>query len=84
MEVWYGVEAIYLSCGYSPDLEVVGSHEKVGNSNSHVPHNPLVKILGLRPAHACLDESVDHAVHAPALVLLGQHSDIVLEGVRDP
>lgn len=31
-----------------------------------------------------LESSVDHAVQASDLVLLGQHGDVVLEGVGDP
>lgn len=51
---------------------------------THLSHNPLVEVLGLRLGDCGLEGSIDEAIHACNLVLLGQHGDVVLEGVGDP
>lgn len=76
--------ALHLSGGYSPHLVVVGTHEDVGNASAHHSDDPLVKVLGLGACNSVLDGSVNHAVQALDLVLLGQHGDVVLEGVGHP
>jgi hypothetical protein len=67
-----------------PDLVVVGAHEDVGNTLAGVADDPLVKVLGLRVGDAALEGGIDEAIHAGNLVLLGQHGNVVLEGVGDP
>lgn len=74
----------YLGGGNSPDLVVVGSHEKVGNTSTHHADDPLIEILGLGVGDAGLESSINHAVNALHLLLLGQHGDVVLEGVGNP
>jgi hypothetical protein len=74
----------YLGGGHSPDLVVVRPHENVRNTLADVAQNPLIEVLGLGGGHARLEGGVDHAVHACDLVLLGEHGDVVLEGVGDP
>ena len=75
---------IYLSSGHSPDLVVVGAHEKIGNTGTHHAHNPLVEVLGLGVGDAVLDSGIDHTVDTLDLVLLGKHGDVVLERVGNP
>lgn len=51
---------------------------------THLSHNPLVEVLGLRLGDCGLQRSIDEALDGRNLVLLGQHRNIVLEWVRDP
>ena len=74
----------YLGGGHGPDLVVVRSHEDVGYPFTAVPQDPFVEVLGLRGCDAVLQSSVDHAVYALDLVVLGQHGNVILEGVRHP
>jgi hypothetical protein len=74
----------YLGSRHSPDLEVVGSHEKVGDTGTHHANNPLVEGLGLGAGDTSLKSSVDHAINAPDLLLLGKHGDVVLERIGYP
>lgn len=74
----------YISGGDSPDLEVVRSHENIGDTLTNVAQNPLVEVLGLGVGNTVLDSSVDQTFQTGDLILLGQHGDIVLERVRDP
>ena len=74
----------YLGGRDSPDLVVVGAHEDVGNTLAGHTHDPLVKVLELGVGHTSLHGGVDEAVHALDLIILGQHGDVVLEGVGDP
>jgi len=76
--------ALHLGSGNGPDLVVVGTHEEVGNTDTHHADDPLVEVLGLLVGHASLQSGIDHAVNAPDLLLLGKHGDVVLEGVGDP
>jgi hypothetical protein len=75
---------IYLGGGNGPDLVVVGSHEEVGNTGTHHAHNPLIEVLGLGVGNTGLKGSIDHAINALDLLGLGQHGDVVLEGVGNP
>ena len=74
----------YLGGRHSPDLVVVGSHENIGNTSTHHADDPLIEVLGLGVGHTALHGSVNHAVNALDLLLLGEHGNVVLEGVRDP
>ena len=74
----------YLGCRHSPDLEVVRSHEDVGDTLTAVPHDPLVKVLGLGVGDTVLESGIDQPVYALDLVVLGKHGDVVLERVGDP
>jgi len=74
----------YLGGGNGPDLVVVRTHEKVGNTSTHHADNPLVEVLGLGVGNTGLKSSVNHAINALNLLLLGKHGDVVLEGVGDP
>ena len=74
----------YLGGRDSPDLVVVRAHEDVGNTDTHHTDDPLIEVLGLGVGHASLQGSVNHAIDALDLLLLGQHGDVVLEGVGDP
>ena len=76
--------ALHLGGGNSPDLEVVWPHEEVGNTNTHLTHDPFVKVLGLGVCHASLKCGVDQAVNTLGLVVLVQHGQVVLEWVGDP
>lgn len=76
--------ALHLGGGDGPDLVVVGAHEKVGNTSTHHANNPLVEVLGLGVGNAGLHGSIDHTIDTLDLLLLGQHGDVVLEGVGDP
>lgn len=78
------IAATYLCGGNSPDLVVVRAHEDVGDVGTHLAHNPLVKVLGLGLGECGLEGSIDQAIHACNLILLGQHRDVVLERVGDP
>lgn len=75
---------IYLSSGHSPDLVVVRTHEDVGDTSTHHADNPLIEVLGLGVGDTVLQGSVDHAINALDLLLLGKHGDVVLEGVGNP
>jgi hypothetical protein len=37
----------YLTGWYTPYFEVVWPHEEIGDTLSHIPDDPLVKVLGL-------------------------------------
>lgn len=74
----------YISGGDGPHLVVVGSHEDVGNTLTHLAQNPLIEVLGLGVGNTVLQSSIDQALQRSDLVLLGQHGDVVLEGVGDP
>jgi hypothetical protein len=74
----------YLGGGHSPDLEVVGSHEKVGDTGTHHANNPLVKGLRLGVGDTSLKSGVNHAIDALDLLLLGKHGNVVLERIGDP
>jgi hypothetical protein len=74
----------YLGRGHSPNLVVVRPHEDIGNTLTAYPKNPLVEVFGLGGRDAGVHGSVNEPVNALDLVLLGQHRDVVLEGVRDP
>lgn len=67
-----------------PDFEVVRSHENVGNSNSHVPNNPFVKILRLCVCNSCFKGGINDSIDAQDLVVLRQHRDVVLEWIGYP
>jgi len=60
------------------------THVNISNTNTGVSDDPLVKVLGLGVGNAVLKGSVDHALQTSDLVLLGEHGDVVLEGVGDP
>lgn len=79
-----GRSQTYLGGGNGPDLVVVGSHEEVGNTSTHHANDPLIEILRLGVGDAGLESSINHAVNALHLLLLGQHGDVVLEGVGNP
>lgn len=74
----------YLSSGHSPDLVVVRTHEDVGDTSTHHAEDPLIKVLGLGVGDTVLQGSVNHAINALDLLLLGKHGDVVLEGVGNP
>ena len=76
--------ALHLGGGDGPDLVVVGTHEEVGNTNTHHADDPLVEVLGLVVGNTGLESGIDHAVNALDLLVLGKHGDVVLEGVGDP
>ena len=44
----------------------------------------FVEILRFVVGHPSLYCSINHAVQASSLVLLGEHRDVVLEGIRNP
>lgn len=79
-----GFATTHLGCRHSPHLVVVWSHEEVGKTTTHHAHDPLIKGGGLLVGHTGLKSSINHAIDALHLVLLGKHGDVVLEGVRDP
>ena len=74
----------YLGGRHSPHLVVVWPHEDVGNTLAACAQNPLVKVLGLGCSDAGGHGGVNETINALDLVLLGQHRDVVLEGVGDP
>lgn len=74
----------YLGGGNSPHLEVVGSHEKVGKTNTHLMNNPLIEGNGLLVGNTGFQSSIDQTLNAANLLLLGEHGDVVLEGVGNP
>jgi hypothetical protein len=76
--------ALHLGGGHGPDLEVVWPHEEVGDADTHLAQNPLVKVLGLGVCHARLECGVNQAVDTLGLVVLVQHGQVVLEWVGDP
>lgn len=49
-----------------------------------VPQNPLIEILWLCVCNSCVKSSIDHVLDGLDLIFLGQHGDVVLEGVWDP
>lgn len=51
---------------------------------THLAHNPLVEVLGLRLGDGMVGGGINETLNCCDLVLLGQHGDIVLEGVGDP
>lgn len=75
---------IYLGGGNGPDLVVVRSHENVGDTSTHHANDPLIEGLGLGVGDTVLQGSVNHAINGLDLLLLGEHGDVVLEGVGDP
>jgi hypothetical protein len=81
---WARKSCTYLGGRNGPDLVVVRAHEDVGNANTSVSDDPLVKVLGLGVGNAVLKGSVDQTIQTSDLVLLGEHGDVVLEGVGDP
>jgi hypothetical protein len=74
----------YLGGGNGPNLEVVWSHEEVGNSDSHLTHDPLIEGLRLRGGDTSFQCGVNQTINALDLLLLGQHGNVVLERIRDP
>jgi hypothetical protein len=76
--------ALHLLSGNSPDLVVVRSHEDVGNALTHHAHDPLVEVLGLGVGDTALESRVDDTLNTVDLVFLGEHGDVVLEGIRNP
>jgi hypothetical protein len=78
------VSETHLGRGDGPDLEVIRSHEQVGNTRSHHADDPLIKVLWLVAGNAGLEGSVNHAINALDLLLLWQHGDVVLEGIGNP
>lgn len=76
--------AEYLGGGDSPDLEVVWSHEQIGNTSTHHSNNPLIEVFWLILGCTSNQCSVNHAVNALNLVLRWQHRDVVLEWVWNP
>jgi len=74
----------YLSSGHSPDFVVVRTHEDVGDTSTHHADDPLIEVLGLGVGDTVLQGSVNHAINALDLLLLGKHRDVVLEGIGDP
>lgn len=80
----HNYNSAYLCRRHSPHFVVVRPHEEIGDTLSHVADDPLVEILGLCVGNASLESGVNHAVQALYLLLLGQHGNVVLEGVRDP
>lgn len=82
LAMWYIVS--YLGRRHSPNLEVVGSHEEVGDTDTHLANNPLIEVLGLGVGDTSLKGSVDQAIDTADLLILGKHGDVVLEGVGNP
>ena len=74
----------HLGSRHRPNLVVVRPHEDVRNALTGIPQNPLIEVLRLGVCHSCVHRRVNNAIHALDLVLLRQHGDVVLEGVRDP
>ena len=74
----------YFGGWHSPDLEVVWPHKQIGDTNAHGSKNVLVKGPGFRAGYTRLQRSVDHTAHTGHLFFLGQHGDVVLEGIGDP
>ena len=79
-----GLRLTHLGGRHSPHLVVVGSHEEIGKTATHHAHNPLIEVGRLLVGHTGLHSSIDQAINALHLVLLGKHGNVVLEGVRDP
>ncbi len=76
--------ATNLGGGNGPDLVVVRSHEDVGETLAIHTQDPVIEILRLAAGDASLQGGVDEIGQTRSLVFLGQHGDVVLEGVRDP
>ena len=74
----------YLGGGNSPDLVVVGPHEDIGKTLAVHTQDPLIEVLGLSVGNANLQGSVDEVGETTSLILLGQHGNVVLEGVGNP
>lgn len=74
----------YLGGRNGPDLVVVRTHEDIGDTGTHHAADPLVKVLGLGVGNTALQGRIDHTIDTLDLLLLGQHGDVVLEGVGDP
>ena len=74
----------YLGGGNSPDLVVVWPHENIGNTLAVHTQDPLIEVLGLSVGNANLQGSVDEVGETTSLILLGQHGNVVLEGVGNP
>lgn len=75
---------LHLGGRHSPDLVVVRTHEDIGDTGTHHAADPLVKVLGLGVGNTALQGSIDHTIDTLDLLVLGQHGDVVLEGVGDP
>lgn len=76
--------AAYLGGRHSPDLVVVGPHEDIGKTLAVHTQDPLIEVLGLSVGNANLQGSVDEVGETTSLILLGQHGNVVLEGVGNP
>ena len=76
--------AAYLGGRHSPDLVVVRPHEDVGKTLAVHTQDPLIEVLGLSVGNANLQGSVDEVGETTSLILLGQHGNVVLEGVGNP
>lgn len=76
--------AAYLRSWYSPDLEVVGSHEDICDTHSHLPQDPLVKCFGFRVGDASFQSCVNQTIHTSDLLRLGQHGYVILKWIGDP
>ena len=76
--------AAYLRGRHSPDLVVVGPHEDIGKTLAVHTQDPLIEVLGLSVGNANLQGSVDEVGETTSLILLGQHGNVVLEGVGNP
>ena len=50
---------------------------------THHAEDPFVEVFGFL-VHVEIDCRIDHTVHAHDLFLLGQHADIILEGIWNP
>jgi hypothetical protein len=74
----------YLGGWDGPDLVVIGTHEDIGKTLTLHAENPLIEIGRLGGGNTSLHSSIDQTVNASDLLLLRQHGDVVLEGVRNP
>lgn len=74
----------YLGCWKCPHFEVVRSHEKIRNTNSHHSDNPFIESCRWSIWNTCLHGRVNHACNTFDLILLRQHGDVILKRIRDP
>jgi hypothetical protein len=74
----------YLCGRNSPYFIVIWSHEDISNSFTTIAQNPFFKVLRLCICNTTFHSSVNHSLHTPDLVVLGEHGDIILERVRYP